>query len=172
MGRSFSSDKKLVPRSGVPFAMHFPRVFELLAPTCPESLPAAGSKGPNTLSPRAGCGFKRCGIAHHAELYPANHFGQLNQNCTSSARKYIRFCTCPSSCTAVFPSRKCYLWPGGINMKHDFRNFPDDRFALTTLQNPLVEVRTYAEPNALPAVAGLPAAGAPARRGARAQLNR
>ena len=57
-------------------------------------------------------------------------------------------------------------------MKHDFRNFPDDRFALTTLQNPLVELRTYAEPNALPALAGLPAAGAPARRGARAQLNR
>jgi hypothetical protein len=57
-------------------------------------------------------------------------------------------------------------------MKHDFRNFPDDRFALTTLQNPLVELRTYAEPNALPALAGLPAAGAPARHGARAQLNR
>jgi hypothetical protein len=57
-------------------------------------------------------------------------------------------------------------------MKHDFRNFRDDRFALTTLQNPLVELRTYAEPNALSALAGLPTAGAPARHGARAQLNR
>jgi hypothetical protein len=30
-------------------------------------------------------------------------------------------------------------------MKRWFRNFRDDRFALTTLQNPNLEVRTYAE---------------------------
>src|ERR1700675_3044513 len=31
------------------------------------------------------------------------------------------------------------------NMKRCFRRFHDDRFALTTLQNPTIEVRTYAE---------------------------
>ena len=30
-------------------------------------------------------------------------------------------------------------------MKRRFRNFRDDRFALTTLQNPNLEVRTYSE---------------------------
>ena len=30
-------------------------------------------------------------------------------------------------------------------MKRIFRRFRDDRFALTTLQNPNIEVRTYAE---------------------------
>jgi len=46
------SDINSRPRSGLPFAVPFPRVFELLAPTCPESLPAAGSKGPGTIRRR------------------------------------------------------------------------------------------------------------------------
>jgi hypothetical protein len=33
-------------------AAPFPRALELLAPTCPGSLPAAGSKGPGTIRPR------------------------------------------------------------------------------------------------------------------------
>jgi hypothetical protein len=46
--------------------------------------------------------------------------------------------------TAILPRASCYLGPGETNMKH-FRKFRDDRFALTTLQNPLCEVRTRAE---------------------------
>src|ERR1700734_2176531 len=55
-----------------------------------------------------------------------------------------RFRTCPFFRTAVFSFRECYLGPGEKNMRR-FPKFRDPRFALTTLQNPNIEVRTYAQ---------------------------
>jgi hypothetical protein len=43
---------KKTARSAYLSRVPFPRVFELLAATCPESLPAAGSKGPAPIRPR------------------------------------------------------------------------------------------------------------------------
>jgi hypothetical protein len=55
-----------------------------------------------------------------------------------------RFRTCPYFRTDVFSFRECYLGPGEKNMRR-FPKFRDPRFALTTLQNPNIEVRTYAQ---------------------------
>jgi hypothetical protein len=55
-----------------------------------------------------------------------------------------RYRTCPFFRTAVFSFRQCYLGPGEKNMRR-FPKSRDPRFALTTLQNPNIEVRSYAQ---------------------------
>jgi hypothetical protein len=73
---------------------------------------------------------------------PQNHFGQLNQNCTSSALHLSVFVLpiLPYSC--FFVSRML-PWSGRKNMRR-FPKSRDPRFALTTLRNLNIEVRTYA----------------------------
>jgi hypothetical protein len=55
-----------------------------------------------------------------------------------------RFRTRPFFRTAVFSFRECYRCPGRKNMRR-FPKFRDPRFALTALQNPNIEVRSYAQ---------------------------
>src|SRR5271156_6082539 len=81
-----------------------------------------------------GCGFRRSAANQTNELQPPNHLvQQLLQ--LSFDRTFVQL---------------FFRFPSGTlgqerNMKRYFQRYRDDRFALTTLQNPNLEVRTYAE---------------------------
>jgi hypothetical protein len=96
------------------------------------------------------CFMRRVGvytlhIAHRTQLHPQNNFGQrvpAPYLACPNGHPLLRFSSPTYSCIPLSP---VLPWPRRKNTKRFFRGFIDDRFALTTLQNPLCEVRTYAE---------------------------
>jgi hypothetical protein len=68
-----------------------------------------------------------------------------DQNCPAPVRKFTRFFPWLPSRTAAFSFHECYRGREEEKMNRRFQRIRDDRFPRTASQNPLIEIRNYAE---------------------------